>query len=54
MEQKLNYLLDRSQPFTQERVKLLDQLTEQMYKGGSNVSTLLMYRQLKHTKFGSD
>lgn len=30
MQQKLNYLLDRNQPFTSDKVEILDQLTNSM------------------------
>lgn len=37
MEQKLSFLLDRTQPFTQERVALLDQLTVAMNSNSPQV-----------------
>lgn len=37
MEQKLNFLLDRSKPFNEERAQLLDQLTLAMYSNSPQV-----------------
>lgn len=37
MEGKLNYLLDRNAPFTEDKVKLLDTLTLAMNSNGPDV-----------------
>lgn len=37
MQSKLEYLLDRSQPFTQEKVQILDQLTNSMKTNAPDV-----------------
>ena len=53
MEQKLSYLVDRNQPFTQERVQLLDQLTLAITTNSPQV-VLPKLRHVKPMKFGAD
>lgn len=53
MEAKLNYLIDRTQPFTQEKVQILDQLTNSMKTNAQNVIKFVyIFRPNKHIKFG--
>lgn len=54
MEQKLAYLLDRSQPFGQDRVKILDELTLAMNSNSPQVLYKLKSRLMKHMRFGRD
>lgn len=53
MEQKLSFLLDRTQPFSSDRVQLLDQLTIAMNTNSPQV-TLFLHRPDRLTKFGGD
>ncbi len=52
MEQKLNYLLDRTQPFNADKVLLLDQLTNSMKINAPDVILVSKHRQNKLTKYG--
>ncbi len=53
MEQKLNYILDRTQPFTTEKVQLLDQLTNSMKINAPDVILVSNHRQNKPTRYGA-
>lgn len=54
MEQKLNFLLDRTKPFNKERAQLLDQLTLAMNSNSPQVKyKSIQHRQLRRIKFGS-
>lgn len=52
MEPKINFLIDRTQPFTIEKVQILDQLTNSMKINAPDVKIFYYYRQNKHIKYG--
>lgn len=52
MEAKLKYLLDRSEPFSAEKVQILDQLTNSMKLNSPDVIRCIKFRQNKPTKYG--
>ena len=53
MEAKLNFLIDQSQPFTIEKVQILDQLTNSMKINAPDVKFIInIYRPNKPIKYG--
>jgi len=51
MESKLNFLLDRAQPFGDEKAQLLDELTLAIKNNTSNVDNI-SHRVNRPMKFG--